>query len=75
MVFGIKDEKSEIQSIRFKSSKWTVKRAKKWLKKHKFKTSIEAAEKKEKHWQEELLEVWSGKIAEVVIKKIKKRKG
>ena len=36
VVLGIKDGKSEIQSIRFDASKWTPKEAKKWLKAHGF---------------------------------------
>lgn len=52
VVFGIKTvdgkKKAEIQTIRFKSSKWTVSAARKWLKDHGFKTAIEAAVKPKK---------------------------
>lgn len=48
VIYGIKDGKSEIQTVRFKSSKWTVNKAKVWLKKNKFKTAIEPASKKGK---------------------------
>lgn len=34
---------SEIQAIRFKISSWTPERARKWLKKHGFKTTLEVA--------------------------------
>lgn len=37
VIFGIKGKKSEVQSIRFDSSKFTVKEAKAWLKKHGYK--------------------------------------
>ena len=35
--------KSEIQTIRFRVSNWTVEKAREWLKKHGFKTAIERA--------------------------------
>ena len=45
-IFGVKDNKSQIQSIRFDRKLWTVERAKEWLKNHNFKTSgFEAATK------------------------------
>jgi hypothetical protein len=52
VIFGMKvvngSRKSEIQSIRFDKKKWSVDRAKKWLKNHDFKTSIEPAKKETK---------------------------
>jgi hypothetical protein len=39
VIYGIKGEKSEIQSIRFDKKLWTVSRAKKWLLNNKFKTA------------------------------------
>ncbi len=45
VVYGIKNGVSEIQTIRFKSNKWTAEEAKKWLKKNKFKTAVEPASK------------------------------
>jgi superfamily II DNA/RNA helicase len=46
-IFGIKEGGgSEIQSIRFAKDKWTVERAKEWLKSNGFKTGVEAAVKK-----------------------------
>jgi hypothetical protein len=41
-------KKSEIQTLRFKSNKWTVSQARKWLKDHGFKTAIERATKPKK---------------------------
>jgi hypothetical protein len=38
---------SEIQTIRFKSNKWTPEEAKRWLKEHGFKTNLEVASKRE----------------------------
>lgn len=37
-IFGVKDNRSQIQSIRFDRKLWTVDRAKAWLKSHDFKT-------------------------------------
>lgn len=37
-IFGVKDNKSEIQAIRFDKNKYTVEQAKQWLKDHKFET-------------------------------------
>lgn len=42
-VFGIKNGKSEIQSIHFDTSKFTPTQAKAWLKKHGFKSKVEPA--------------------------------
>jgi hypothetical protein len=50
-IFGVRPNgKSEIQSLRFDRSKWTVDRARTWLKNHGFKSRIEPAspEKSEK---------------------------
>jgi len=48
-IFGIRsDNKSEIQSIRFDRSKFTVAEARTWLKDHDFKSNIEAATVKSK---------------------------
>lgn len=51
VIFGIKtiqgQRKSEIQSLRFDSSKWTPEKAKMWLKDHGFKTTLEEAIKKD----------------------------
>lgn len=45
-IYGIKDGKSKIQSIRFDRKQWTPERAKTWLKEHGFKTAgFEAAGK------------------------------
>ena len=48
-IFGIKGEgknrTSEIQTLRFDKKKWTPEAAKKWLKKHNFKTTLEVAAK------------------------------
>jgi hypothetical protein len=41
---------TEIQSLRFDRKKWTVEQARRWLKKHNFKTTIEAAAKKNVDW-------------------------
>jgi len=46
-IFGIKNGKSEIQSIRFNKTKFTVAQAKKWLKDHDFKTTVEPASEAE----------------------------
>lgn len=46
VIYGIKDRKTEIQTIRFDKTKWTVDMAREWLKAHNFKTNIEAAVKK-----------------------------
>lgn len=46
VIYGIKSGKSEIQSVRFDSSKFTVQQAKDWLKEHSFKTGVEAATEK-----------------------------
>lgn len=48
VIFGIKDGKSEIQSIRFSASKFTPAEARKWLKAHDYKTTLEPAKKKVK---------------------------
>lgn len=49
VIFGIKGEgakrKSEIQSLRFDKNKWTPEAAKKWLKDHEYKTTLEVASK------------------------------
>ena len=45
VIYGIKNGKSEIQTIRFKVGLWTVSDARKWLKDNKFKTTIEPAAK------------------------------
>lgn len=45
VIYGIKDGKSEIQTVRFKAGLWTVSDAKKWLKDHGFKMSVEPASK------------------------------
>ena len=43
-IFGFKPNgKSEIQSLRFDRRKWTVDRARAWLKQHGFKSRIEPA--------------------------------
>jgi hypothetical protein len=39
-IFGIKDGKSSVQSVRFDKSKFTVAEAKAWLSKHKMKTGV-----------------------------------
>lgn len=42
VIYGItEDNKAEVQSIRFDSSKYTVEEAKAWLKKHGYKTNVE----------------------------------
>lgn len=46
VIFGIKNGKSRIQTIRFDRKLWTVARAREWLKRHGFKSTIEAASKK-----------------------------
>jgi len=43
VIFGIKNSKSRIQTIRFDRKLWTVARAREWLKAHGYKSSIEAA--------------------------------
>jgi hypothetical protein len=43
VIFGIKDGKSEIQSIRFDASRFTPKEARAWLKEHNFGTALEEA--------------------------------
>lgn len=48
VIFGIRNGKSQIQSIRFDRKLWTVARAREWLKSHNFKSSIEAASGKVK---------------------------
>lgn len=49
-IFGIKGNKSEVQSVRFDKSKFTVSQAKKWLKDHDMKTGgFEEAVKKRLH--------------------------
>lgn len=53
VVYGIKNGVSEIQTIRFKSNKWTVTQAKAWLKKNKFKTAVEPASKGKKMQKQE----------------------
>lgn len=49
VIFGIKNvggkRVSEIQSLRFKSAIWSADKARKWLKEHNFKTSLEEARK------------------------------
>ena len=37
VIYGIKNDKSEVQSIRFSAKKWTFTAAKKWLKDHDWK--------------------------------------
>jgi len=37
VIYGIKEGKSQVQSIRFSSSKWTFAEAKKWMKDHDWK--------------------------------------
>jgi len=39
IIFGLKDGKSEIQSLRFDRKQWTPRSAKKWLRDHSFKTA------------------------------------
>lgn len=46
MIYGIRNGKSQIQTIRFDRKLWTVARARQWLKQHGFKSTIEAAAKK-----------------------------
>jgi len=46
VIWGIKGNKSKIQSIRFSASKFTADEAKKWLAGHDFKTTLEVAAKK-----------------------------
>ncbi len=53
VVYGIKNGVSEIQTIRFKSNKWTAEEAKKWLKKNKFKTAVEPASKGKKKMKDQ----------------------
>jgi hypothetical protein len=48
VIFGIKNGKSRIRTIRFDRKLWTVARAREWLKNHGFKSTIEAASKKVK---------------------------
>jgi len=43
VIYGIKNGKTSIQSIRFDKDKWTIDEAKKWLKDHGFKSYIEPA--------------------------------
>jgi len=47
-ILGIKEGKSEVQSVRFSAKKFTVAEAKAWLKEHGFKTSVEPATGKKK---------------------------
>jgi hypothetical protein len=42
-IMGIKEGKSEIQTLRFDKDKWSPSEAKKWLKEHGFKTTLEEA--------------------------------
>ena len=56
VIFGIKNDKSRIQTIRFDRKLWTVARAREWLKRHGYKSSIEAASGKVKKG------FWEGKI-------------
>jgi len=42
-IWGIKGGKTKLQSIRFSASRFTVEQAKKWLKDHNYKTSVEPA--------------------------------
>lgn len=56
VIFGIKDGKSEVQTLRFARSMWSVSDAKKWLKEHGFKTTIEEAAKPTKK------SLWNGVI-------------
>lgn len=53
VIFGIKNGKSRIQTIRFDRKLWTVARACEWLKAHGYKSSIEAAsgEVKKGFWE------------------------
>lgn len=37
VIYGIKDNKSQVQSIRFSASKWTFSEAKKWMSDHNWK--------------------------------------
>jgi hypothetical protein len=48
-IYGIKDGKSEVQSVRFDKSKFTPEEAKAWLEKHKMKTGVVAATGKSDH--------------------------
>lgn len=50
VIFGIKNGKLSIQSIRFDKHKWTPKRARAWLKSHGFRTSLEEASIKSVSW-------------------------
>jgi hypothetical protein len=64
-IFGIKGEGqnrvSEIQSLRFDKTKWTPEAAKKWLKDHDFKTTLEAAAEPKKKTEVEK-DFWHGII-------------
>ena len=52
-IYGIKEDGgTEIQSIRFAKDKWTVERAKEWLKRNNFKTGIDPASGPKKGAQE-----------------------
>lgn len=52
-IFGItQDNKAEVQSIRFDSSKFSEEQARKWLKNHKYKTGLEVATKKSEELSE-----------------------
>lgn len=42
--------KTKIQSIRFNRRYWTVEQAKRWLKKHGYKSNVEAATSKSIDW-------------------------
>ncbi|PNX51458.1 MAG: hypothetical protein BV456_03080 [Thermoplasmata archaeon M8B2D] len=70
VIFGLKTVNgktiSEIQTIRFKSDKWTPEKAKEWLKDHNFKTNLEVASKPVKkhigYWIETDKSFWNGVI-------------
>lgn len=49
VLYGVKDDESEVQAIRFDKNKFTAQEAKDWAKEHDYKcTEFEAAEKSEK---------------------------
>lgn len=52
-IIGIRSNgKTAIQSFRFNTKNWTVESARNWLKKHGYKTTIEAAAKKRIDWSD-----------------------
>jgi hypothetical protein len=63
VVYGLRTiggkTKSEIQTIRFKASQWTPKQARKWLKDHGFKSTLEVAKPIKKAIGDEF---WEGAI-------------